>query len=218
MRQIIEWGRLAVFLGFVLSGLLVAHRGRASGPRPGQRARVNWLLAYVLVVTAAVGFLQKESWPFSNWALIHHLSPKRISGFLELELLDAAGRGYPADFRIWEPLATEELNAWMSRYFRGLDPEARARVAAFMLARAEAARLRLRAGNPVGLNAWVLGPLAAPYHFQRRPAWRAASDVPATPFTGLRVWELEWDVEARLQDEGRVARHLLFEFHAPPAG
>lgn len=208
--------RLGVFLGFLVLGLLAA----SSAPRVcrlSRSARVNLFLVYVLSITTTVGFSQRESWPFTNWALVHHLAPREVSGRIELEMVDADGRAYPADHRIWQPLAPEELYTWLQRYFAALDDAGRINLARFMVARAEAARVRLQRGEPVGTNGWVLGPLAAPYHFQARVQWRSPSHVPPTPFVGVRVWEVSWNVEERLADPRRVVRRLLVELDGRPA-
>src|SRR5262249_53706950 len=122
--------RMAVFLGLLLLGVAVARSGGSAG---GGRGPVTAFVLYVVVVSTVVGLVQRESWPFTNWALFHHLTPGRIPGLLQLELLDAAGHSYPVDGRAWEPLAPEELESWMNRYFRRLDPGQRTRVAAFLL-------------------------------------------------------------------------------------
>jgi hypothetical protein len=84
-------------------------------------------------------------------------------------------------------------------------------VGCFLLGRAEAARRRVMAGKLAGRNGWILGPLAAPYHFQRPRLWRSTADVPAAPFAGIRIWELAWSVEERAADPRRVERRLVLE-------
>lgn len=204
--------RLGVFLVFVALGLMAARRGKAS---EGRR-RIDRLILYVLLVSAAVGLSQVESWPFSTWALVHGLS-SRTGAALELEGLDVSGRGFPVDFRVLEPLAPEEFASWLRASLGRLGPSGQQSVGRFLLDRAEAARLRFRGGGRVARNEWLLGPLAAPYHFHvnRGRTWASPAAVPATPFNGLRVWLLEWDVEERFADPSRVARRLLLEFHAP---
>lgn len=211
MRDAIEWARLAVFLGFVALGLRVALSARRAADGRPDRGTVDLLLVYVLVVSLLVGFTQKESWPFANWPLIHHLSPRRVTGVLAIEALDALGQSYVVDSRVWQPLAPEELMSWMQNRFRDLPPPAQERVARTLLEKAEMARQRVRRGLPVGTDGWLLGPLAAPHHFRPGQAWRSPVDVPATPFAGIRVVELEWDVEERLADWSRVTRRPVYE-------
>lgn len=211
LEPVVDLFRLGVFLAFVALGLMAA-RARRETAEAGRR-RVDRLILYVLILSAAVGLGQVESWPFSTWALVHGLSSK-TGAALELEGLDASGQGYPVDFRVLEPLAPEEFASWLRANLARLGPAGRQSLGRFLLGRAEEARVRFRGGGRVGRNEWLLGPFAAPHHFHvnRGKTWASPSAVPATPFTGLRVWLLEWDVEERRADPSRVARRLLLEF------
>lgn len=206
--------RLGVFLAFLFLGLRIAR-----APEARRRARVGQLIAYVLGVTGAVGVTQIESWPFSNWALVHGLSSRRGAA-LSLEAQDASGRWYRVDFRALQPLAPEEFAAWFRASLDGLDAAGRARVGRFLLEKSETARRRFLGGGRVGANERLLGMLGAPYHFHfdAGKGWRSADDVPASPFLALRVLLLEWDVEERRADESRVGRRLLLDFHGAHVG
>lgn len=197
--------RLGVFAGFVAVGL-AAWSGR---PRAALR-----LVAYVLGATFTAGLAQQEMWPFTTWALVHHLAGRRVVSW-EMEARDGAGRWHHVDPAVLQPQAPEELGAWMLASAARLSPEGRARVAALLLARAEEGRRRFTAGGRPGRNGWLLGPLAAPYHFLPARPWRSRAEVPATPFVALRVWRLEWDREERHAFPDRVARSLLLETAAP---
>ena len=52
-------------------GLVAA---RAAGGEA--RRRTSLLLGYVLAVTAVVGLVQQESWPFTKWALVSGTGPR----------------------------------------------------------------------------------------------------------------------------------------------
>jgi hypothetical protein len=67
----------------------------------------------------------------------------------------------------------------------------------------------------VGVNERILGPLAAPFHFQQKPVWRTAADVPEVPFAAVQITLLSWDVEERAQDETRVTRRPLLRHPLP---
>ena len=164
-----------------------------------------------MAVSLAVGFTQVEAWPFTNWALVHGLAPPRMSSW-EIEGLDATGRAWPVDARVLQPMAPEEFGSWMFSRLPRLSDDARARLGRFLLERAEAGRARLVAGEPVGGNERVLGPLAAPFHFQQKPVWHGPADVPAAPFVAVRVQVLEWDVEARRRDESQVTRREILRY------
>jgi hypothetical protein len=202
MEPAVDVARLGCFLLFVALGLLAARRN--AGRRAADR-----LIVYALAVSCLVGVTQLESWPFTNWALVNHGSPERVVS-LELEGLDATGRGWVVDLRVLQPLAPEEFATWLKANLPSLTPGDRARLARFLLQRAEEGRQRLVSGRAPAPNQWLLGPLDAPYHFHDAKTWTSVAQVPATPFVGLRAWFWDWSVEERYRDPSRVTRRLLF--------
>lgn len=207
MEPAVDLARLGVFAVFVALGLIAARRARR---QDGQRS-IDLLIVYVLAVSCLVGVTQVESWPFTNWALVHHGAPRRIVS-LELEGLDASGRGWVIDLRVLQPLSPEEFATWLKANLPSLLPRERARLGRFLLQRAEEGRLRLVAGRSPAPNQWLLGPLDAPYHFHDAKTWTSPAQVPPTPFAGLRAWFWDWDVEERFRDPSRVERRLLFQY------
>lgn len=197
--------KLGVFVLFV--ALAVAAGGRRTSTR-----RVDAFVAFVLAASILAGVLQKESWPFTNWALVHHLSPKRFENVLELEALDTDGRSWPLDARALQPLALEELRSWLTPRLDVLTAPQRDALGSWLLLRAEAARQRALAGKSVGSNERWLGPLAAPYHFTRPRRWDDLASVPDRRFVALRVYADSWDVEVRHQDPDRHERRLAWEY------
>jgi hypothetical protein len=204
LRPALDVLRLLLFCGFVALGLFARKRA-------AERRAADPLLAYTLAVSLAVGISQIEAWPFSNWALVHGLAPARMASW-QIEGIDASGRAWPVDARVLQPLAPEEFGAWMFARVPGLPAESRARLGRFLLDRAEAGRRRLREGRQVGTNEAVLGPLAAPFHFQQRRVWHAPDDVPAIPFAAVVVSVLEWDVGERRRDDSRVTRRTYLRY------
>ena len=201
-----DLARLGCFLIFVALGLFAA-RGRV----PGARRRSDALIAYVLAVTAVVGLVQQESWPFTQWSLVSG-TPARQMTSLEVEGLDASGRGYVVDLRVLQPLSPEEFASWLKANERRLGPGGEESLGRFLLQRAEEGRLRMLERGRVAPNQWLLGPADAPYHFHDAKTWTSTAQVPSSPFTGLRAWFLEWDVDERYADERRVTRRLLFAY------
>ena len=196
--------RLSIFLVFVVLGLSI---WRASGN--GRHRAILRLITYVVVVTCIVGFTQIESWPFTNWALVHSMRRTKMNRW-ELIGLDNRGRGYEIDPRVVEPMGMEELDTWMRHDFLQIDPGGQKSVADWIVGRAEEARLRFLKTGSIGTDGWILGPLAAPHHFTRGRVWNTSRDVPPDPFAKLQIWFSEWDVEERARDERRVTRRLIY--------
>jgi hypothetical protein len=211
LESAVHLARLGAFAALVALGLFAAWRGRRADPAAGRRP-VDALILYVLGVSLLVGVVQIEAWPFTNWALVHSPGPRAMRSW-ELEGLDATGRGYPIDPVVLQPLAPEEIGGRLLPRAGGLTAEGRANVARFILRRAEAGRRRAAEAQPVALNEWLLGPLAAPSLVRQARIWRTPADVPRAPLVGLRVWLVDWDVLERFADEGRVARRVLIEVH-----
>lgn len=166
MSDLANVARLVIFITFVVLGLRI--RGRED--------RTRQFVLFVLAITLLTGFTQREAWPFTHWALFHHLAPERFSG-LTVQLVDADGAIHPSDARMWQPVGEEEIDSWLSLRFDRLDDAQRARLAAWILKRAEERRGKAAA------NGWLLGPLAAPYHFLHRSVWNDATP----PFRGVRI-------------------------------
>jgi hypothetical protein len=209
----VDLARLGCFAVFVALGLAAA-RG---GGRPDARRRTGRLIGYVLAVTAVVGLVQQESWPFTTWSLVSGTPARRMTS-LEVEGLDASGRAWVIDLRVVQPLSPEELASWLKANEDRLGPEGRESVGRFLLRRAEEGRRRLLDGGRAAPNQWLLGPADAPYHFHDAKTWKSAAQVPPSPFTGLRAWFLEWDTGERFADDRRMTRRLLFEYTQPSGG
>src|SRR5262245_2985661 len=92
----------------VALGLMACARRDAAA----RRRRVDALVVYVLAVTGVVGLVQQESWPFTQWSLVSGLAPARGRS-LEVEGVDASGRGWPVDLRVLQPLSPEEFASWL---------------------------------------------------------------------------------------------------------
>jgi hypothetical protein len=197
-------------LGFAVLGIAAAVT-RAPIRR---RALLNLFIAYTLVVSFGAGFSQREVWPFSAWPLVAGKVPTPVTQ-PRIVAVDATGREHDIDHRAWGPLVFQELLGWEEKSFMRLDPEARARAAAYLLRTVEESRAAFAAGEPALRNRRFLGPLAAPYFLGHPDRWIPGGPVPAGPFVGLRFYRESWDVEERLLDPARVQRTLAYEYHVP---
>jgi hypothetical protein len=198
-----------VFLTFVAVGLAAAWSALY---RPGSRAVMNVLIAYVIMVSFAVGFTQRESWPFSTWPFIA-ARVARPATFPRIVATDAQRNEYQIDYRAWEPLEFDELMAWKDQYFLRLDPARRDAVAAYLLERIETARRQWSAGDPPRYFNRFFGPFSAPLFLGHRGYWDAGP--PREALTGLRFYTETWDVEQRARDPSKVARQLVYEYRQP---
>lgn len=226
LRAAADYARLTVFLGFAALGLRIVW---LETQRKETRRAIIHCIVYALAASCFTGFTQIEAWPFTTWALVHNISHTEMLDW-KLEAVTASGQAYAVDPRFIQPLPYEDFDTWLKQRFLALGlteeeirtnsgtphaitPE-QARVADFLVARIEQARVRFRSGRSPGTSSWLLGPLSAPYHFDRPAVWRSAADTPDVPFVGLRIWELKWDIEERYRDESRVQRRLIFHYRS----
>jgi hypothetical protein len=200
-----------VFLVFVLIGLAAAYSVHR---RPNDRRFVNALIVYTVLVSFAVGFTQREAWPFSTWPFIA-TRVARPSTFPRIVAIDAQQHEYQIDYRAWEPLEFDEFMAWRDLYFPALEPASKDRVAAYLLDHLEEARGQWAAGKRVHHFDRFFGPLSAPLFLGHRPYWEMAEGVPGTAFAGLRFYTETWDVEERALDPSRISRQLVYEYRRP---
>jgi hypothetical protein len=199
----------ALFVGFVLAVIVVA--------RSPQRRLQRALVAYVIGVSTLAGASQRDLWPFSSWRLMIGPAPRAVGGpddrRLQVLLRSQDGRAYRLDHRAIEPLDLGELLAWIRQYGASPDPSLLEGLCAFVLERAEASRLRVRAGGQPGYFASLLGPAMAPKHFLYPNLWSAPDDVPEQPFRSAEIRTEHWDIEARFQDSTAYELRL---FHMCP--
>jgi hypothetical protein len=198
-----------VFLTFVAVGLAAAWTARY---RPGNRSIITVLITYTIMVSCAVGFTQRESWPFSTWPFIA-TRIARPSTFPRIVATDAQLNEYQIDYRAWEPLEFDELVAWKDQFFFRLDPSKREAVVAYLLDRIETARLQWSVGESPRYFNRFFGPLSAPLFLGHRGYWDAGP--PSEAFTGLRFYTETWDVEERARDPSKLTRQLVYEYRKP---
>src|SRR5437868_10626114 len=87
LRSAVELVRLSCFLLFATLGFRIIwleRRGRAT-----TRA-IHQFVLYSLAVTCLAGFTQIEAWPFTNWALVHNISPETMIDW-KIEGVTASG-------------------------------------------------------------------------------------------------------------------------------
>src|SRR5579862_8392684 len=197
-----------VFLVFVALGLFAAY---SAARRKDDRRPVNLFIAYILLVSFAAGFKQRDAWPFSTWPLVAgRVSHPAI--LPRIVAIDAQGNEYQIDYRAWEPLDFDELTAWKEEYFPQLDRASQDRVAAYLLGIVERAREQWAAGERVRDFDRYFGPLSVPLFLGHPAYWETQAGVPKAPFVGLRFYEETWEVEERARDPSKVTRALVYEY------
>lgn len=198
-----------VFLIFVALGLATAC---SINRNSNNRFVVNMLIVYAIVVSFAVGFTQRENWPFSTWPFIAG-RVARPSTFPRIVAIDAQQNEYQIDYRAWEPLEYDELMAWKDQFFSHLDPATQDRIAAYLLDHLDIARRQWAAGKRQHYFDRFFGPLSAPLFLGHRAYWDAG--VPNHSFSGLRFYAETWDVEERARDPSKITRRLVYEYRRP---
>jgi hypothetical protein len=201
------------FLMFVIFGLRVA---LSDGLRSSvaRRQRTNFFLCAVLLISFGAGLTQHNLWPFSSWPVLAYAvsTGSNYPPLPRIVGVDTGRKEYDIDYRAWRPLALEELETWIRFDFGRLDPAARDRVGAYLLARANHAREQ--ALSPAGLpypNRWF-GPLTAPTHLLHPAIWSHLENVPRYPLVGLKIYGETWNLEERHRDPQKVTRVLIFDY------
>jgi hypothetical protein len=197
-----------VFLGFVALGLFAAY---SATRRKDDRRPVNLFIAYIVLVSLAAGFAQRDVWPFSTWPLVAGTVPRPTTQ-PRIVAIDAQGTEYQIDYRAWEPLEFEEMIAWTQAYFAQLDRASQDSVAAYLLGIVERARRQWAAGERTHDFDRYFGPLSVPLFLGHPAYWETEAGVPKEPFVGLRFYEETWDVEERARDPSKMTRRLVYEY------
>lgn len=195
--------RLASFLLFLFLGLRV-RRFRGWEAR---RRGASFLIGYVLVLSAVVGVLQWDDWPFT----CHNIAVGRARADSQICMthfygVDREGREWRLDPYSWTPVYDSILQFWIEQSLTRLSSGQRKVVLEFLLERAERSRRRLAAGKPLG-HERLLGPGGAPYWL----LLPRAKAVPSQPYAGLRAYEVCWVPTQLLEGTGRRARRLTAE-------
>ena len=201
MIGLLPIARLLAFLIFVALGAVAAFRR-------DQRS-ANRLIVYTVVVTLITGFTQRESWPFTTWALFHHLAPQRFTA-LTFEFVDESGDVHQVDARMWQPVSDADVEAWLNQNLGRLTPAQRKDFLRGVLSRAETAREYVIATGR-SPNAWLLRRFTAPYHFLRTEPWTEDATIASRRFVGVRLVRLSWNVDERARDPRATQRQVIDE-------
>jgi hypothetical protein len=207
MRDLV---RLSVFLAFLGLGLRVA---LASAPM--RRSRVNALLVYVLCVSSAAGFLQRDSWPFAaNRIFYHSFAARHVFERFTLQMIDREGRDCDPDPHFASPVTLMTVLEWLEHAYPALSESEQQEVMRFLFDRARRAGDRTAAGGDP-LIARMLGSLAPPSHWALYTLTIPKDLVRCMPYGGLRLYQDTWRPRERFVDPRRVERRLITEYRAP---
>lgn len=203
---------IVFFAGFVLLALHAgAQAGRGRGDEGDSRRGATLFILWALGASFAAGLAQRDAWPFASWPLVATLQPETAT-HPRIVAIDDRGREHLIDARAWEPLSADELAAWLGGRFPGLPPDEQKAAAAWLLARAEAAREAARRGRRPGYTDRFLGRVRSPLFLLHPRLWDDPGAVPESPFTGLRLYLETWDIEERQSGSTLKERRLLYEF------
>jgi len=199
--------RLTFFLFFIGFGQRIPRL--AGGPR---RRAINLLLVYTLVAHAVVVLTQRDFWPFSTHAMMANdaIRQPEVQSMIAWRSVTADGREWSLDPLAWSPLYPQSMRGWFELVYPSL-PQASRRVAAqFLFEKSEKSRSLRVAGKRFG-NDRLLGVFAAPDTY----AYRRVREVPAAPFTGIRIYRLYWRPRDLLRGSAEIRRQLLIEYRQP---
>lgn len=189
----VELFRLGAFLGFLVLG----HCART-------RPRINLFIIYVLGLSVAIGFTQRDAWPFSTYRLANQTwKGTSVRPYTKVSFygVDARGNESEVDASAWSPLFPVVMQFYFRDVYPTLSRAGKDNALRFLLSLAESSRVALAAGRRYG-NERLLGPLTA-------PDWAIYArhrDAPAAPWTGLRVYRDTWIPIERLDDPNRFQR------------
>ena len=193
---------IVFFAGFVLTALAAGLTRR--------RGAVNVFIAWTLAASFAAGLAQRDAWPFASWPLVAGIHPPEAT-HPRLVGVDGGGAEHAIDYRSWEPLGIDELYAWLRGPFADLTLGEKDAAFAWLLAKAEAGRLRALDGVDPSGGSGLLGPLEAPLFLLHPEIWNDAIDVPGAPFVSLRLYLETWSIEERARGGGSIERVLVHE-------
>ncbi len=206
LEPVVELLRLGIFLVFL--AMLTAYAWSRGEERRRRWARL--IVAYVAVITTAIGIIQIDAWPFTNWALVHTLRKTLLHSY-EIEGVDAAGRTWTVDKSIFQPMAQEEIAASLGEV-PAMDEQGKRDIARWLYDRVERSRERVLRGEAFPPNDYLFGSLSAPYHFEVNARWRKPSDVPPQPFRIVRMVFITWDINDReRRGDAAIERQVIIE-------
>jgi hypothetical protein len=206
---------LVIFAGFVIGALVLCGHRRLSLATGQRKTRVSLFLIYTLGASFGAGLAQHDIWPFVAWPLVAARLPAVVSE-PRIVAVDASGSEHDIDYRAWWPLSFDELTGWMNQDFTGLPPATQDRVARWLVAKADSARIVARRGEAVGHYGRFLGPFAAPLFLLHPKIWSDSTHVPSEQFVGLRFYQESWNLETHAAGSTAVRRRLVYQFPAAP--
>jgi hypothetical protein len=204
VRNALQLVRLAIVAGFVVAGVRVMR-----APAERRRNRINQLLAYVIVVHAAIAIAQNDAWPFTMYPMMAVDSTDRtaVHNGLSFRVVDESGKEWPVDPLAWSPLYPQSIMGWFEVSYAKATQAQRNDVLRFLLARAERARQHSVRNDRFYGNAALLGPLAAP-----DTNLYAEVHASAQPLRALRVYRVFW-IPSEFATSGKlVDRRLVCEY------
>lgn len=200
--------RLAVFLAFVF---LALRTWRALSRRPGERRRtVGLFVTFSVVVSMAVGAIQREMWPFSHWPMDNKYFGAEYAG-LRPVVVDDRGVEHELDLRALYPIDWMDLHTWLQRT-RLRNPGAFSLVAPWLVDRIALARVRLEAGGRLPGDR---GPFAARPRLVLPPLWTAGDSLAPLRVEGLRIYEFHANLDETPRTAAAQPRTLVFEYVRP---
>lgn len=191
--------RLVAYLAVIGIGAFIA---ASRGPR--RRNAILFLFAYLGAIYFGVLITKKESWPFGSYQALHGIASIDVNIWrMDFAGVDRNGREWVVDPWTFDSVYQIPLQIWTLAYFKQLPVTQQRDVLAYMLSTAERGRARLAAGHHVGAERW-LGTFAIPNWF----SMKRVDAVSPEPFTGLRLYFVEWTARRRVEHRSLYAEYV----------
>ena len=201
--------RFLSFIVFFALGVAVLRAREAQA----RHFRLNVFVVYLLVVNFAVGITQRDDWPFSPYPLMRGLWNAHFHyEAVVIVAVDQHGREWMLDPMTWSPIFPLVMQEWVRETFTKLAPDRQREAAAFLFAKAQAARAQRASGRDYIGNETLLGPFTASDWWR----YRRMSQFSPEPYGGLRIYSDGWYPDERFANPRRFTRHLVYEYRQHP--
>jgi hypothetical protein len=203
------------FLAFVVAVVLAMRVPSDRRPAGTPTREVRLVILIGVSVSLLSGFSARSLWPFASWRMIPLVLAPNVA-VPALVCIGAGGSVHNIDYRAWAPLTEEEMEGYFNGPFLRLPPVLQDSAREELLAMAESARERVRAGGNASPSPSVLGTWGASSHLLHPRRWSSPGDAPPDSCTSLRLVEHRWNVKDVAAGRGSITDTTIWEYPRSP--